>query len=165
MLLPVIIAFVGATAAPTTDCHFSDVEWTRDCAANTCSVTAVSIPQSCTTLNLSATNIGDDAAHAIAAALVRESSLTTLSLHGNNIGDDGAQAIAAALERNSVLTALYMGANKIENKGARALATSLQSNSALAKLDMWANKVDGSVEQLVFQALRRKPARTHGGEL
>jgi hypothetical protein len=71
-------------------------------------------------------NIGDDGATALGAALAQNSSLTTLALHQNNVGDVGARALGAALAHNSSLTRLELSSNNIGDVGAQTLADSFE---------------------------------------
>ena len=58
------------------------------------------------------------------------------SSFGSNIGDEGASALAAALP-NSQVTTLYLGVNKIGEDGAIALAAALP-NSKVTTLELGA---------------------------
>jgi hypothetical protein len=89
-----------------------------------------------TTLDLRDNNIGDEGAHALAAALGDNATLTALHLSHNNIGAEVARALAAALGNNVKLTQLLLGSNDIGAEGARALAAALANNATLTSLDL-----------------------------
>ncbi|XP_004342468.2 hypothetical protein CAOG_08213 [Capsaspora owczarzaki ATCC 30864] len=103
------------------------------------------------TLFLSAKQIGDEEAKAIAEALKVNTTLTQL---GNQIGDVGAQAIAEALKVNKTLTLLYLNVNQIGDAGAQAIAEALQVNKTLTLLNLSANRLGDAGAQAIGEALK-----------
>ena len=107
-------------------------------------------------LQLSANNIGDNGAIAIADALKSGTTvLTNLGLSSNNIGPEGAKAIADALQSGmSMLTKLSLEHNNIGPEGAKAIAGALKSGKAvLTTLFLNNNKIDDDGAMAIAGAL------------
>jgi len=108
-------------------------------------------------LQLSANNIGDNGAIAIADALKSGTTvLTNLGLSSNNIGPEGAKAIAGALKSGkAVLTTLFLNNNKIDDDGAMAIAGALFSGTAvLIKLVLWHNNLGNAGEKAMRDVVK-----------
>jgi hypothetical protein len=111
--------------------------------------------------NTAHSNIGDEGAKAIAAAL-RGSSVTTLNLYNNNIGDEGAKAIAAAL-RGSSVTTLHLYNNKIGDEGAKAVAAALngrENAASVTTLNLNDNNIGDEGAKAIAAALRESNVTT-----
>ena len=82
------------------------------------------IKSGATAINLSKSEIDDEGAIALAAALKSENcKLEKLNLGGNEIGNEGAEALADALKSvNCNLKEIYLRGNKISDAGATSLA-------------------------------------------
>mmetsp|Transcript_48181 Transcript_48181/g.65613 ORF Transcript_48181/g.65613 Transcript_48181/m.65613 type:complete len:761 (-) Transcript_48181:297-2579(-) len=100
------------------------------------------IPFECTELDLGSTDLGDDGAELVAAALHGNRRVVLLDLMSNGIGDRGAAALARTLVADdNVLEVLDLYANRIGDEGSAALARALRNNTSLSVLDLWDNKV------------------------
>jgi hypothetical protein len=66
-------------------------------------------------------------------------SITSLNLTANNIGDDGAEALASVIMLNTQLNELYLGYNNITDKGAQGLRKALENNTGLTDLALRGN--------------------------
>ena len=105
-----------------------------------------------TLLQLVQLDLGDRAAHALAAA-VQECSLKKLDLTFNEIGDPGAYSLANALS-DCGLEVLLLGRNKVTDKGAKAFAKALtKGNSSLKVLDLRRNAITDEGAIALIEAL------------
>ncbi len=89
----------------------------------------------------------------------------SLSLRGSNIGDQGARSLAAALGATRVLQHLDLGENSITVEGARSLAAAFHNNATLTKLDLRINRISAAKSKRGSRALyvlhKRARARYH----
>jgi len=93
-------------------------------------------------INLSANEMGDAGAAALAEAVARSARpITHLHLARNKITAVGAAAIAAAVAKNPSMRVLSLEHNHIGDDGAAALADALRQNPLLEWLDVCENNI------------------------
>ncbi|KAJ8603909.1 hypothetical protein CTAYLR_009709 [Chrysophaeum taylorii] len=95
------------------------------------------------TVTIDGSYVGDAGGLEFAAAL-RTTSVTSLSLTANDIGNEGAVAIAAALETNTLLRVLDLSDNNLRARAAASFARMLSVNSTLRALHLSQNPFGGA---------------------
>lgn len=89
-----------------------------------------------TSLDLSTTQIGDEAVHALTQILQKDQVLTTLSLGANLLTRPALIAIAQALEKNKILKSLDLQCNLIGDEVGQAFGNALKTNTTLTSLNL-----------------------------
>merc|ERR1719223_1278289 len=121
-------AFVQPTAARLTHVNVVECDVGDPGAASLARLLKASAGKSLRELVLSANNLGDSAAHELAAALPTCDALERFLLDRNLVGPDGAIALAVKLPRSNVKEMLFgshLGGNPLGPDGAKALARAL----------------------------------------
>ena len=107
-------------------------------------------------LNLGATETGDEGTTRLAASLHSHPSLSSLNLSGNRLGDEAGVALAALLQPPHAapcLATLQLSRNRLGNAGVLALANALAADArALMSLSLTANYFDDSAANEVEAA-------------
>jgi len=155
MRISSVLFFIGLAAA----CGMA-VSANRLCRVNDIfengDYTTATIPQDCTTLLLTDTDIGGAAA--IGEALAGNTAVTLVNMA--RIGDGGAAEIAEALKSNTVLQELFLTSNNISDAGAAAIGEALKVNTALTTLDLQITGIGDVGAAAIGEALEVNTALT-----
>lgn len=106
-------------------------------------------------MHLVVSDISDDDARRIGAALRNNTQLKTLNLVNKGISDEGAIVLAAGLLEHPTIQNLSFHANRIGNKGIRAIATVLRHNPHITSLSVGGNDFDDTGVDSLAEGLRR----------
>uniref|UniRef100_A0A6S8DV42 Uncharacterized protein n=1 Tax=Aplanochytrium stocchinoi TaxID=215587 RepID=A0A6S8DV42_9STRA len=104
-------------------------------------------------LDLSSSEINDEAIGPIADALSINTSLLELNLSSNQIASTGAMLISEALTKNQTLTELYLDNNVITVEGANSIAAMLAVNETLLRLHVRKNSFGSEGADVLMAAL------------
>ncbi|KAL9188184.1 hypothetical protein ACHAXT_006562 [Thalassiosira profunda] len=106
------------------------------------------------TLELQKNCIGDEAAMALAEAMVKAPAIKKVCIGNNRIANDGARALASALTKSSTMVALEFGHNKsITPNGWEQFCTVLRNGSSLEALELNSNQIGDHVAVILANSL------------
>ena len=108
-----------------------------------------------TKLDIKDSNITDEAADDIAAAILSNDKLQILNLSNNNLKAVGVIKITKALQIVTSLTELFINRNNVTDTVAYDIAAVVQSNSNLRKLDLLGNVLKATGAIKVAQAVKK----------
>jgi len=116
-------------------------------------------------LDLSTSDLNDEAMDALAQALKWNNTIQRLYLAGNSIGDAGAEHLACALKVNNTVTYLDLSDNSVGDEGASMLAHALKFNSSLKFLKLNGNHIGNKGAQELVNSTHQVQVSIEGNQI